>query len=126
MAEAAQAEYEKIAKSARIEPPPPMDSFQLSPMFQVPLADTDSTRTLILESSLGYPPEKPETGRAIERRHAELRDLLEKILRSKSSSDLDSVQGRLVLREEMAAAVNAALKNDGFVKEVYFSRFEVK
>lgn len=56
---------------------------------------------------------------------AESRDSIIRILNSKSFSDVESVQGKLHLKNEIVTQLNGFLKK-GVVKNVYFSDFVVQ
>ena len=56
---------------------------------------------------------------------AESRDSIIRILNSKSFSDVESVQGKLHLKNEIVTKLNGSLKK-GVVKNVYFSDFVVQ
>lgn len=53
------------------------------------------------------------------------RDRIVKLLGAYSFSDLDSIQGKLFLKEKITSEMNSILKK-GLVKDVYFSDFVVK
>lgn len=53
------------------------------------------------------------------------RDLIVKLLNGKRYSDLDSIQGKLFLKDEILTSLNGELKK-GVVKQVYFSKFVVQ
>jgi flagellar FliL protein len=56
---------------------------------------------------------------------AKARDHIMKILEDKSFADLESIQGKLFLKEKIASEVNSIL-DEGVVKDVYFSEFVVQ
>lgn len=56
---------------------------------------------------------------------ARTRDQIVKILNEKTYTDLDSVQGKLFLKDEISSKLNALL-NKGVVKDVFFSDFVVQ
>lgn len=58
-------------------------------------------------------------------KQAFVRDTVVKILSEKKSQDLNSIQGKLFLKDDIALAVNKELTK-GFVKGVYFTRFLVQ
>lgn len=53
------------------------------------------------------------------------RDAIVRVINSKSYSDLETVQGKLQLKSQIASELNGFLK-DGVVKNVYFSDFVVQ
>jgi flagellar FliL protein len=55
----------------------------------------------------------------------EARDAIVRVINGKSFTDLESVQGKLQLKTQIASALNGFLKS-GVVKNVYFSDFVVQ
>lgn len=53
------------------------------------------------------------------------RDTIVRILNGKNLEDIETLQGKLRLKEQIATTLNNLL-SDGVVKEVYFSEFIVK
>ncbi len=56
---------------------------------------------------------------------ADARDAIVSLLGSKTFSDLESVQGKLFLKDEIANRINSRLK-EGVVKDIYFSELVVQ
>ena len=56
---------------------------------------------------------------------AHARDSIVQILNAKEYSDLDSIQGKLFLKDEITVALNKQLKRS-FIKDIYFSGFVIK
>lgn len=56
---------------------------------------------------------------------AKVRDRILKILNEKTFSEVESIQGKLFLKEKIAQEINSTLK-EGVVKDVYFSEFVVQ
>lgn len=56
---------------------------------------------------------------------ARVRDSIVRILNEKNFADLDSIQGKLFLKDKIASEVNGLLKK-GIVKDVFFSDFVVQ
>lgn len=56
---------------------------------------------------------------------AQARDSIVALLNSKTFSDVESIQGKLFLKDQIATTLNQILKN-GVVKGVYFSQFVVQ
>lgn len=50
------------------------------------------------------------------------RDVIVKILNGKQHSDLDTIQGKLFLKDEISIALNKQLER-GIVKDIFFSKF---
>ncbi|MNU01437.1 flagellar basal body-associated protein FliL [compost metagenome] len=56
---------------------------------------------------------------------AKARDQIVRILNDKNFSDLESIQGKLFLKDKIASEVNQLLRK-GVVKDVFFSDFVVQ
>jgi flagellar FliL protein len=56
---------------------------------------------------------------------AKARDMIVRVLNDKTFSELESIQGKLFLKDTIAMEVNAVLK-EGIVKDVFFSDFIVQ
>ncbi len=56
---------------------------------------------------------------------AESRDSIVKILNAKRFADIETIQGKLFLKDQIATTLNSFLK-EGVVKEVYFTYFAVQ
>ena len=56
---------------------------------------------------------------------AKARDRIVRILNEKSFAEVESIQGKLFLKDRIAGEINSILK-DGVVKDVYFSEFVVQ
>ncbi|MCE3010637.1 MAG: flagellar basal body-associated FliL family protein [Proteobacteria bacterium] len=56
---------------------------------------------------------------------AKARDRIVRILNEKSFAEVESIQGKLFLKDRISGEINALLK-DGVVKDVYFSEFVVQ
>lgn len=86
----------------------------------VNLGDTDEDRVLQLELNLEVMDEK--SYEEIVSKSAVVRDAVVKILAQKKYEDINSVQGKLYLKDNISMAVNEQLSL-GFVKGVYFTSF---
>lgn len=53
------------------------------------------------------------------------RDSIVRILNRKTFDDVETIQGKLFLKDQIAVALNQSLKN-GVVKDIYFSQFLVQ
>ena len=58
-------------------------------------------------------------------KRAKARDSIVKLLNSKTFNDLESIQGKLFLKDKIALEINSIL-DKGVVKDVYFSEFVVQ
>ncbi len=56
---------------------------------------------------------------------AEARDSILKLINEKTVADIRSVQGKLILKDEIMAEVNSIL-TDGIVKNAYFTEFAIQ
>lgn len=54
----------------------------------------------------------------------EARDSIIRLLNAKTFNDLETIQGKLFLKDQIATTINGLLKN-GVVKDVYFTQFNV-
>ncbi len=61
----------------------------------------------------------------LERRSAQLQDIILSLLTSKSSKELQALEGKFRLREELLSRINALLVN-GVVTRVYFTEFVIQ
>ena len=61
----------------------------------------------------------------LERRNAQLQDVILSLLTSKSSKELQALEGKFRLREELLSRINALLVN-GTVTRVYFTEFVIQ
>ena len=61
----------------------------------------------------------------LERRNAQLQDVILSLLTSKSSKELQALEGKFRLREELLSRINALLVN-GVVTRVYFTEFVIQ
>lgn len=61
----------------------------------------------------------------LERRKAQLQDVILALLTSKSSRELQALEGKFRLREELLARINALLVN-GSITRVYFTEFVIQ
>jgi flagellar protein FliL len=61
----------------------------------------------------------------LERRSAQLQDVILSLLTSKSSKELQALEGKFRLREELLSRINALLVN-GVVTRIYFTEFVIQ
>ena len=61
----------------------------------------------------------------LERRQAQMRDVILQLLSSKSTQDLQAADGKFRLREELLSRINALLVN-GAITRVYFTEFVIQ
>ncbi|MBF0126842.1 MAG: flagellar basal body-associated FliL family protein [Magnetococcales bacterium] len=70
-------------------------------------------------------PEKSPLEQELERRKAQLQDIILALLTSKTSKELQALEGKFRLREELLARINALLVN-GSITRVYFTEFVIQ
>lgn len=61
----------------------------------------------------------------MERRHAQIQDIILALLTSKTTQELQALEGKFRLREELLSRINALLVN-GRIKRVYFTEFVIQ
>ncbi|MBF0283341.1 MAG: flagellar basal body-associated FliL family protein [Magnetococcales bacterium] len=96
--------------------------FKLEP-FVVNLAEPRGNRYLKVAISMEMENDalKPE----MERRQPQIQDIILSLLTSKSTQELQSLEGKFRLREELLSRINALLVN-GKVKRLYFTDFVIQ
>jgi flagellar FliL protein len=72
--------------------------------------------------SLGYPKEDLKLQTELIERKVQIRHIINILLSGKRYQDLDSVEEKIDLAEEIKASINTILRN-GQVKEVYYQEF---
>ncbi len=93
--------------------------YSLEP-FTVNLADQDDQRIVQVKVTLEM---LDENGfEEVVSMGAQARDTIVTILNGKRFPDLQTIQGKLFLKDEITVALNKQL-NQSFIKDVYFSRF---
>ncbi|NGZ25833.1 MAG: flagellar basal body protein FliL [Magnetococcales bacterium] len=96
--------------------------FKLEP-FVVNLNETKGNRYLktTIQLELDKDTLKPE----IEHRQAQIQDIILALLTSKTTQELQALEGKFRLREELLSRINALLIN-GKIKRVYFTEFVIQ
>ena len=74
------------------------------------------------EISLGYLMDKPQMNQELNERIAQLRNIINLLLMSKTKGELSSIESRINLQEEIKASINHVLSS-GKIHEVYFGKF---
>ncbi|MBF0181454.1 MAG: flagellar basal body-associated FliL family protein [Magnetococcales bacterium] len=77
------------------------------------------------EGEKGAALEKSPLEQELERRKAQLQDIILALLTSKTSKELQALEGKFRLREELLARINALLVN-GSITRVYFTEFVIQ
>ena len=98
------------------------DMYKLDP-FVVNLNEPKGSR--YLKTTIQLEMGDPELNTELERRSAQLRDVILALLTSKSSHELQALEGKFRLREELLSRINALLVN-GTVNRVYFTEFVIQ
>jgi flagellar FliL protein len=97
-------------------PPPPLANFDLPP-FSITTRDAEP-HFAKMTFSLGYE-SSVELNSELVSRTPQLQHIINVLLTSKGYEDLDSVEDKINLQEELKALINKILIN-GKVKEIYF------
>ncbi|MBF0623807.1 MAG: flagellar basal body-associated FliL family protein [Magnetococcales bacterium] len=113
------AEQEKTPKS---EAEMVGDIFKLEP-FVVNLNEPRGNR--YLKATVQLEMDTPTLQAELERRTPQLRDVILQLLTSKTTQDLQAVDGKFKLREDVLSRINALLVN-GSVTRVYFTEFVIQ
>jgi flagellar FliL protein len=96
--------------------------FALKP-FVVNLADVKSRR--YLKVSLKLELSSPDLQEELEKRRPQIRDVILTLLSSKTAAEVNSMEGKLMLREEIVKRVNTFLVT-GKVTKVFLEEFVVQ
>ncbi|NLN06525.1 MAG: flagellar basal body-associated FliL family protein [Firmicutes bacterium] len=91
--------------------------------YTVNLADSGQRRYLKVRLVLAYEDKKLQ--KELERRQAQIRDLIILTLRQRTAEDLAENGGMETLRRDLKNRINAVLKT-GIIKEIYFTDFLVQ
>ncbi|MBF0144582.1 MAG: flagellar basal body-associated FliL family protein [Magnetococcales bacterium] len=98
------------------------EMFKLEP-FVVNLSEPRGNR--YLKSTIELEMDSEALKSELERRKAQLRDTILQLLTSKSSQELQAMEGKFRLRDELLSRINAMLVN-GTVTRVYFTEFVIQ
>jgi flagellar FliL protein len=116
------------------EEPPPEEEVTIGPIYKldtliVNLADQGGKRYLRITMELELKPaeniEVNEVIEEVEKRLPQIRDTILMILPSKQYADIATTSGKLALRDEIMAKLNAYLKK-GQINTIYFTEFVVQ
>lgn len=122
------------SEQAEAEEEAPPEEVTIGPIYKldtliVNLADQGGKRYLRITMELELKPaEKFEVNEVIEeveKRLPQIRDTILMILPSKQYADISSTSGKLALRDEIMAKLNAYLKK-GQINTIYFTEFVVQ
>ena len=112
--------YEKEQDIIVAPPPPAYAHFDISPAFSVSTRDAEP-HFMKITISLAYEG-NPELGMELSQRLVQMQHILNLMLGSKSYEDLNDLEDKTNLAEEIKAHINAILAK-GKIKEVYFKEF---
>jgi flagellar protein FliL len=117
-------------QSGEVQPEEPVEEKEVTigPMYKfdtmiVNLADQDGKRYLRVTMQLEL--SGPEVVAEIEKRLPQLLDTILMVLPAKQYADISTTQGKMTLRDEIIAKINAILKT-GSVATLYFTEFVVQ
>ena len=91
--------------------------------FIVNLADKGGTRYLRVSMDLEL--ENEEAVKVVEKRLPKIRDAILMILPTKKYEDIDTVEGKSVLRNEILTKINELMKPEK-IRNIYFTEFVVQ
>lgn len=91
--------------------------------FTVNLANQDEDKVVQVEVNFEMLDER--SYEEVMSKSASVRDTIVKILASKASGEIASIQGKLYLKDDISVAINKQLDH-GFIKGVYFTRFFIQ
>ncbi len=115
-----EASYAREQQILTAPPPPPLAHFDLKE-FAVSTKD-ETPHFIKLELSLGYQKDDMKLQTELIERTVQIRHIINILLSGKRHQDLDSVEEKIDLAEEIKASINIILRN-GQVKEVYYREF---
>ncbi|HAT49918.1 MAG: flagellar basal body-associated FliL family protein [Nitrospirae bacterium] len=126
MGEKKAAETQQLAPAAEVVDKDPNtmvgEMYKLDP-FVVNLSEPRGNR--YLKSTIELEMDSEALKAELERRKAQLRDTILQLLTSKSSQELQALEGKFRLRDELLSRINAMLVN-GTVTRVYFTEFVIQ
>ncbi len=100
---------------------PPYDTLRLTD-FTINTADIDEQHVIRVTIALAYTQKDAAVSAELLQREAQIRDIINRILGSKRKDEIDSVEGKENLKNEIKNAINNILIN-GKIKDVYFIDF---
>ncbi len=116
-------EEQKEPKPASADPTEMVgEVFSLDP-FVVNLNESRGNR--YLKTTISLEMSDKELLSELERREPQIRDMTLALLTSKNTRELQALEGKFRLREELISRVNAMLIN-GHIKRVYFTEFVIQ
>lgn len=109
---------EKKLKYERRVVPPPRATFNFKEPFKVTLVEGDEFHVLQIEIALAYNPKNRKLMMELEMRRAQLRDVINLVLRERSFREYTTPEAIAALKEILKEAVNRNLES-GSIDDVY-------
>ncbi len=100
---------------------PPYDTLRLAD-FTINTADVDEQHVIRVTIALAYTQKDAAVSAELAQREAQIRDIINRILSSKMKDEMDSIEGKENLKNEIKNAINNVMVN-GKIKDVYFIDF---
>jgi len=100
---------------------PPYDTLRLAD-FTINTSDVDEQHVIRVTIALAYTQKDAAVSAELAQREAQIRDIINRILSSKRKDEIDSIEGKENLKNEIKNAINNILVN-GKIKDVYFIDF---
>ena len=100
---------------------PPYDTLRLAD-FTINTADIDEQHVIRVTIALAYTQKEAAVSAELAQREAQIRDIINRILSSKRKDEIDSIEGKEDLKNEIKNAINNIMVN-GKIKDVYFIDF---
>jgi len=115
---------EEVYRTVKITPKPqPLAIFMLDD-FRINTADIDEPRFVRVKINLGYNAGNRQLQNELVERKIQIRDVVLRILNRKEKRDIDTVEGKERLKEEIKKEINNILIN-GEIEDVYFDEFVI-
>jgi flagellar FliL protein len=111
-------------EEGRLIAPPPLPRLHFDmPAFSVSTRDPEPHFAKVTVS-LGYSEDNLNLNQELVKRGTEMRHIINLLLGSKKYEDLDSLEDKISLAEEIKSHINVILR-DGKIEDVYFTEFVV-
>lgn len=117
-----QEQYEKNAISSETSHPGQLETYIFTKDFRVNTADQGESHFIKMRMSLGFEAGNPALAAEISQRTRHIRIIVNMILMGKSKDEMETVQQRLDLQEELKASINHILSK-GHIVQVDFLEF---
>lgn len=117
-------ERRRQTEEGRLIAPPPLPKLHYDlPPFSVSTRDPEPHFAKVT-ISLGYSEDNLNLGQELVKRSMEIRHIINLLLGSKKYEEIDTIEERIALAEEIKAHINVILR-DGKIDDVYFAEFVV-